>query len=199
MHALVRTLHRHTQPTACRARFACAIHSAAASSLSRPAMHLHCKGLERRALHVLNLACRACVLRSFGCRSSSPASTLRVCKPLVQAACSSRLLKRQATRSTSSRSLDLEPPAQDARSRRSCNSITPLDLGTPLDHAAARSTHRSLIQAAHSNRSRSGIRRVILLCSACLVSLYYYLIQLCACYYCAVFKRYYSHIHLVAP
>ena len=79
----------------------------------------------------------------------------------VQAARSSRLLKpsAQATRSTSSRPLDLKPPAQDSRSRRSRNLITPLDLGTPLDHAtpaAARSTRRSLIQAAHSNRSRSG-------------------------------------------
>ena len=93
--------------------FACAFHSAAASSLSRSAMHLHCKGLERRSLHVLNLACRACAFRSFGCQSSSPASIVAspqaahssrlLQQPSAQAVCSSRLLKpsAQAPRSTS--------------------------------------------------------------------------------------------------
>ena len=50
--------------------------------------------------------------------------------------CASRSFKPPAQAVCSSHSLNLKPPALDARSRRSRNLISPLVLGTPLDHAA---------------------------------------------------------------
>ena len=116
------------QPTTRPTLFACAFHSTAALSLSCSAMRLHCKGLERRALHVLNLACRACVILSFGCRSSSPAST--VASP--QAARSSRLLKPSGS-APAARSLKLHDMINE--STASCTDAKPRS-NTSMQHAS---------------------------------------------------------------
>lgn len=96
--------------------FACAFHSTAALSLSRSAMHLHCKGLERRALHVLNLPCRACV-RALQLRVPILFSGLdrreAARSRAAHLVCSSRLLKPPAHNNH-------KPPAQPQAPACSC-------------------------------------------------------------------------------
>ena len=134
--------------------FACAFHSAAASSLSRSAMHLHCKGLERRSLHVLNLACRACAFRSFGCQSSSPASTVaspqaahssRLLKPSTPAVCSSRLLKPPAPAVCSSAPLNLKTSTQSRPAARRRNTRR----RNTHHHGVAGARRRSVVLTSH--------------------------------------------------
>ena len=101
-------------PTIWPTLFACAFHSMAASSLSYSAMHLYCKGLERRAHSTFSilLAVRVC----FAASGADPLLWLRpsrLLKPSAQAvcvACSSRLFKPPAHSNQ-------KPPAQSRRWR----------------------------------------------------------------------------------
>ena len=102
-------------PTIWPTLFACAFHSMAASSLSYSAMHLYCKGLERRAHSTFSilLAVRVC----FAASGADPLLWLRpsrLLKPPAQAvcvACSSRLCSSRLLIATRSRPLNQDAGA----------------------------------------------------------------------------------------
>ena len=111
---------------------------------SRSATHLHCKGFERRALHVSTLlVVRACfaalsadpaLLPRDGCEAERHRDRPRSCCPpsLAQAP--------SAQAVCSSRPRNLKPPAHAARSRRVRVSFEPLDQAVRSSRSLKHST-----------------------------------------------------------